>query len=129
MIKELKNEYLIKRKIDLNEITCDLKLIKKLVKKIKFVNYPCRFQLFKNLNSGRLYLTATTIDFNLVILNYSDKRTITEQFIELFPDYNFLEENCSGGFNLFPGMTNTIYGFSDENFIYPESTILEFENE
>ena len=67
-------------------------MMENLLKKINFVKFPCRFQLFKNKNTNRMYLTTTSIDFKLIILNFSDKSTFNEQIKELFPEYNFLKK-------------------------------------
>ena len=64
--------------------------------------------------------------YKIVIINYSDRQNLNDQIVELFPEYNFFEKNSAGGFNLFPGNTSTIYGYSDENKIVLESQILEF---
>jgi hypothetical protein len=75
-----------------------------------------------------MYLTTTSIYFKLIILNFSDKSTFNEQIKELFPEYNFFEKDHAGGFNMFPGMKNSIYGYSDENDIILGSSavVLEF---
>lgn len=124
--RKLKKEYLNRHKTDLKNISEDLKSMKKLLKNKGCVNYPGKFQLFKNKINGYLYLTVTTIDFDLSIINYSQMKTFNEQMQELFPEYTFFKKNSAGGFNLFPGMIHTIYGFSSENDIIPESVILEF---
>lgn len=124
---KIKNEYLKNNDINLNIVKNDLKKIKQYLKKLLNVNFPNKFQLFKNKENGFLYLTVTTINFDIVILNYSKRKTLKEQIIELFPEYIFLKKkNKAGGFNLFPGNTSSIYGFSDEKNIIIASPILEF---
>lgn len=73
-------------------------------------------------------MTVTTINFDIQIINLSNKMTFKEQMQELFPEYNFFEKDSAGGFNLFPGMINTVYGYSDESEIImgASSPILEF---
>lgn len=39
--------------------------------------------------TGRLYLTVCTINFDIVILGYSDKKILNDQMRELFPEYIF----------------------------------------
>lgn len=127
-MNKLKLDFLKEHNIDLSVIKSDLKKIKSFLKSINYVNYPNRVQLLKNKQTNRLYLTITAIDFSIVILAYSDKQTLEEQMLDLFPEFNFFEQNSAGGFNLFPGNKYTIYGFSDEQYIYlgDSSNILEF---
>jgi hypothetical protein len=125
---KIKKEFYKEKNIDKLILKNDLKMMENLLKKINFVKFPCRFQLFKNKNTNRMYLTTTSIDFKLIILNFSDKSTFNEQIKELFPEYNFFEKDHAGGFNMFPGMKNSIYGYSDENDIILGSSavVLEF---
>ncbi len=128
MKNKIKKEFYKEKNIDKFILKNDLKMMENLLKKINFVKFPCRFQLFKNKNTNRMYLTTTSIDFKLIILNFSDRLTFNEQIKELFPEYNFFEKERAGGFNMFPGMKNSIYGYSDENDIILGSStvILEF---
>ena len=128
MKNNFKKEFYREKNIDKLILKNDLKMMENLLKKINFIKFPCRFQLFKNKNTNRMYLTTTSIDFKLVILNFSDKLTFNEQIKELFPEYNFFEKEYAGGFNMFPGMKNSIYGYSDENDIILGSStvVLEF---
>jgi hypothetical protein len=125
---KIKKEFYKEKNIDKLILKNDLKMMENLLKKINFVKFPCRFQLFKNKNTNRMYLTTTSIDFKLIILNFSDGLTFNEQIKELFPEYNFFEKECAVGFNMFPGMKNSIYGYSDENDIILGSStvVLEF---
>ena len=124
----LKQQYLKENQIDLTTVKTDLKKIKKVIKSNVFTCYPNRYQLFKNKKTGRLYLTVCTINFDIVILGYSDKKILNDQMIELFPEYIFFEKGTASGFDLFPGNKSTIYGFSDESNIIlgPTVEILEF---
>lgn len=126
--EQLKQQYLKENQIDLKIVKKDLKKIKKCIKSNVFTCYPHRYQLFKNKETGRLYLTVCTINFNIVILSYSDKKTLNDQMMELFPEYIFFEKETAGGFDLFPGNSSKIYGYSDENNIIlgSSSEIMEF---
>lgn len=126
--EQLKNEYLKKYDIDLIEVKKDKLKIKRFINKNNLINYPGKYVLYKNKKTNVLYLTVTTLDFNINILGKSNKETVEEQLQELFPEYNFFEENAAGGFNLFPGVKNSIYGFSDESHIIlgNNSQIIEF---
>ena len=126
--EQLKQQYLKENQINLKTIRTDLKKIKKYIKSNIFTCYPHRYQLFKNKKTNRLYLTVCTIDFNIVVLSYSDKKTLNDQMTELFPEYSFFEKGTVGGFDLFPGNKSKIYGFSDENNIVlgSSSEIMEF---
>ena len=128
MKNKIKKEFYKEKNIDKLILKNDLKMMENLLKKINFVKFPCRFQLFKNKNTNRMYLTTTSIDFKLIILNFSDRLTFNEQIKELFPEYNFFEKDRAGGFNMFPGMKNSIYGYSDESDIILGSStvVLEF---
>lgn len=128
MKHNLKKTFYNEKNIDESILKNDLKMMEKTLKKINFIKFPCRFQLFKNKNTNRMYLTTTTIDFKLVILNFSDQLTLNAQIEELFPEYDFFQKDHAGGFNMFPGMKNSIYGYSDENDIILGSStvILEF---
>jgi len=128
MKNNFKKEFYTEKNIDKLVLKNDLKMMENLSKKINFIKFPCKFQLFKNKNTNRLYLTTTTIDFKLAILNFSDQLTLNEQIKELFPEYDFFEKDRAGGFNMFPGMKNSIYGYSDENDIILGSStvVLEF---
>ena len=85
----LKQQYLKENQIDLTTVKTDLKKIKKVIKSNVFTCYPNRYQLFKNKKTGRLYLTVCTINFDIVILGYSDKKILNDQMRELFPEYIF----------------------------------------
>ena len=126
--EKLKQQYLKEKHINLKTVKEDLRKIKKFIKSNVFTCYPHRYQLFKNKETGRLYLTVCTINFDIVILNYSDKKTLNDQMIELFPEYIFFEKGTAGGFDLFPGNSSKIYGYSDENNIIlgPSVEIMEF---
>ena len=103
-MNKIKKEFYKEKNIDKLILKNDLKMMENLLKKINFVKFPCRFQLFKNKNTNRMYLTTTSIDFKLIILNFSDKLIFNEQ------------------------IKDSIYGYSDENDIILGSStvVLEF---
>ena len=82
--EQLKQQYLKENQINLKTIRTDLKKIKKYIKSNIFTCYPHRYQLFKNKKTNRLYLTVCTIDFNIVVLSYSDKKTL-KSLLEIEP--------------------------------------------
>ena len=94
------------------------------------ISKACRFQL----NDDLLY--ACSILFEMTFFGYDpdyqehetskniDK--LNEQIEELFPEYNFFEKEHAGGFNMFPGMKNSVYGYSDEELDKKVSEVMEY---